>query len=294
MKKKLWLLALGLAVSTILVACGPGGDTASEGGEESKGTLEFRINNWAENIAVSNMWKILLGEEGYEVNLQSAEKTVVFQDVARGEADIAPEVWLPYTDQSQWEEYGDDLVQGDSWYDGTVLGIAVPTYMEDLNSIEDLNNYAEELDGTIYGIEPGSSIAGLTDEVVTEYGLELQHQPASEATMLTELQRAYEAEEPVAVTMWSPHWALAEFDIKYLDDPKGVYGEPDNIFYVTRKDFADDFPELVPVFDAWKMDDTTLGALMASINETGDPEEGAQAWIDENEDVWGPWMDELE
>ena len=46
---------------------------SEEGAEESKGTVTFGLNNWAENIAVSNMWKVILEEKGYDIELKSME-----------------------------------------------------------------------------------------------------------------------------------------------------------------------------------------------------------------------------
>ncbi|MEK1831636.1 glycine betaine ABC transporter substrate-binding protein [Priestia megaterium] len=37
--------------------------------------------------------------------------------------------------------------------------------------------------------------------------------------------------------MWNPHWAFADFDIKYLKDPKNSFGDPDNIYTMTSKEF---------------------------------------------------------
>ncbi|GAA0327855.1 glycine betaine ABC transporter substrate-binding protein [Bacillus carboniphilus] len=287
MKKKI-VLALMLAVSLVLAACGnTEGD--GEGGDTTE--LTFGINNWAENIAVSNMWKILLAEEGYEVTLKELEKGPVWTGIAQGDLDVAPEVWLPFTDAPLYEQYEEDVVLGDVWYEGTALGLAVPTYMEDLNSLDQLNDYADDLGNRIVGIDAGSSLVGITGDAVDEYSWTLDLVPSSEPAMMTELDKAYQKQEPIVVTLWSPHWAFAEYDLKYLEDPKGVYGEPDDIMFMTRTDFEKDHPEVWEYLQNWSMDDATLGSLMATINETGDPVEGAQQWIDENRDLVDSWME---
>ena len=40
--------------------------------------------------------------------------------------------------------------------------------------------------------------------------------------MVAELKKAYDAEKPIIMTGWSPHWMFASFNLKYLDDPKGI------------------------------------------------------------------------
>ncbi|PSL50427.1 glycine betaine/proline transport system substrate-binding protein [Salsuginibacillus halophilus] len=284
-----------LAGTLILAGCGDadGDDSNGEddGNAESGGSVEIGYNNWAENIAVTNMWAILLEEEGYDVEMSNMEKAPLFAGVASGDVDIGMEVWLPTTDQHHIDEYGDDFDIQDEWYEGTVLGLAVPEYMEDLNSLEDLNDYAEELDETIMGIEPGSSLVETTEEVQEVYDLDLDLQTSSEQAMISELDSAYSSEEPIVVTMWSPHWVLAEYDIKYLEDPENVYGDGDDIVYISRDGFEEEYEEVVQYLNNMFFDDETLGALMAEINEADDAQEGAQAWIDDNRELVDEWLE---
>ncbi|PSL46959.1 glycine betaine/proline transport system substrate-binding protein [Salsuginibacillus halophilus] len=291
--------ATSVLVGTLILAgCGDadgdesnGDNGGTEDAAESGGSVEIGYNNWAENIAVTNMWAILLEEEGYDVEMSNMEKAPLFAGVASGDIDIGMEVWLPTTDQHHVDEYGDDFdVQGE-WYEGTVLGLAVPEYMEDVNSIEDLNDYAEEFDETIMGIEPGSSLVETTEEVQEAYDLDLELQTSSEQAMISELDSAYSSEEPIVVTMWSPHWVLSEYDIKYLEDPENVYGDGDDIVYISRDGFEEEYEEVVQYLNNMHFDDETLGALMAEINETDDAQEGAQAWIDDNRELVDEWLE---
>ncbi|MFC0270784.1 glycine betaine ABC transporter substrate-binding protein [Metabacillus herbersteinensis] len=287
MKKHFMMVTVIISV-LLISACG--GEGATDG-ESEKGTLKFGINNWAENVAVSNMWKVLLEEDGYNVELQELEKAAVWTGIAQGDLDISPEIWLPTTDEPLYEKYKDDIVKKDSWYEGTGLGIAVPSYMEDVNTIDDLNSNKDTFGGRIVGIESGSSLMTLANKAVEEYSIELDLVQSSEPAMLSELKKAYEKEEPIAVTLWNPHWVFAEYDMKYLEDTKGTFGEKDDIFYMTRKGFEDDHPEIVKWMDAWEMNDDQLGALMSTINESS-PEEGAKKWIDENRELVDSWMKE--
>ena len=38
----------------------------------------------------------------------------------------------------------------------------------------------------------------------------------SSAAMVASLKKAYEKEEPIIVTGWTPHWMYAAFDLKYF------------------------------------------------------------------------------
>ncbi|WP_084414212.1 glycine betaine ABC transporter substrate-binding protein [Salibacterium aidingense] len=259
----------------------------SSGGSD---TIKIGYNNWAENVASSNMWKILLEEEGYKVELVNLEKAALFSGVADGELDIGMEVWIPHTDKSYVDKYGEDFTIQEPWYENTQLGLTVPAYMEEVNSIDDLNNHTEELDGNIVGIEPGASLMELTEDVIGHYELDYELQPSSEQAMMTELDQAYQNEEPIVTTLWSPHWAFSEYDLKYLEDPDNVYGEADDIVYITKEGFEDENKEVVTWMNNWQFDDDSLGSLMATINEMDDPEAGAEAWIEENRDLVNEWI----
>ncbi|KUP08300.1 glycine/betaine ABC transporter [Bacillus coahuilensis m2-6] len=282
-KKTMTLASMTIAAGMLLGAC-------SEETSSSKGELEFAINNWAENVAVSNMWKVVLEEKGYEVKLTELEKAGVWTSVAEGDVDIAPEAWLPFTDEPFYKEYKDSIITGDSWYEGTGLGIAVPTYMSEVTTLEDLSNVSSELDGKIFGIEAGTSLMDISGTMLEEYNLDYELVQSSEPAMLTELKKAMDDESPVAVTLWNPHWAFAEYDIKYLEDPRGVYGEPDNIHYLAREGFDKDYPEVFDAFEAWELNDDQLGTLMKYIEDSS-PEEGAKKWVEENQDLITSWME---
>ncbi|EEM10993.1 Glycine betaine-binding protein [Bacillus pseudomycoides] len=256
----------------------------------TKGKIKLGVTSWKENIAAANMWKVLLEEKGYKVELMYLEKAAIWTGVARGDVDANLEVWLPVTDKPLNDRYKNDIVLKSKWYEGTGLGLVVPSYMKDINSIEDLNTHKDELDNKIVGIEPGSSLMNLTDKAMKEYDIKLKLVQSSEAAMMSELKKAYTQKKPIAVTLWNPHWSFSEFDLKYLKDPKKVYGEKDDIYYSVRKGFEKDYPEIVKYFDRWKMSDEQLGTLMVMLNKTKDPEEAARKWIEKNQALVNEWI----
>ena len=257
-------------------------------------SLVIGTNNWAENIAVANMWKIILEEEhGYDIALSDVGKSVLYSGLANEDFDISLEIWLPTTDASFLEPYEDEIDVHGIWYEGTGLGLVVPSYV-DIDTIPELGENADTYEyqgrASILGIDSGSAIAGLTDDAIDFYGLPFHQVNSSDPAMMAALNDAYQREEPIVVTLWSPHWAFAEYDLKYLEDPDGVYGESDDIYWMSRKGFGDEDPWLTSVLNDWHMDDDTLGSLMAEIEQIGDPVEGAQTWIAENRDLIEEWI----
>src|SRR5699024_9617707 len=109
MFKKFFIPILLMLFVFMLSACNDNGTHDTDAASEDKGSLKIAMNDWAENIAVSNMWKILLEERGYETELVQVEKAIMYQGVADKELDIGMEIWLPHTDKPYYDEYSDDI-----------------------------------------------------------------------------------------------------------------------------------------------------------------------------------------
>lgn len=283
-KRKLGVLlaaALAVALSAPVMA-------------QEKGSVHIGLNNWAENIAVSNMWKVLLEERGYDVELTSAGKSVIYSGVATDSIDMGLEVWMPKTDKQFYERYKENISLHEPWYRGTGLGVVVPNYV-DVESITELNANAEKFtqDGSpaIVGIDPGSALMGLTEDVIKGYDLDLKLIPSSGPGMMSALERAYQRKEPIAVTLWNPHWAFADYNLKYLDDPKNIYGQGENIHWMSRPEFEEQNPELVGWMNNWEMNDQQIGGLMATIKESDSAEAGAEKWIGNNRELVNSWFE---
>lgn len=258
-------------------------------------SITIGVNNWAENIAVANMWKIILDEKGYKVNLQNADKTLLYNSVAQGRTDLTFEVWLPYTDKPAFDKVKDKVTLIGPWIKEANLGLVVPDYVP-INSIDQLNAnkslFSAHGRPTIIGIDSGSSLMKLTENVKTTYQLDYEVQPSSEAAMILSLERAIMRKEPVVVTLWKPHWIWSKYKLKYLKDTKGSYGMADSIYGITTQSFRNQHAEITRWLQQWKMDDNSLGSLMAEIIKQGstNPEKGAKTWIDANRALIQQWV----
>lgn len=282
MKKKFHLSWVALMLIMLMLI---GGCSSGNG---SKGTIKVGLSNWAEDIAISNMWKQILEDKGYKVELTSVAKSPLFSGIANKDLDLSPEVWMPTTDKPYYDKYKKNIDLNKSWYEGTDMGLVVPKYMK-IDSITQLNDNKEKFDGKIIGIEPGASEMEITRNVVKEYNLDYDLIESSSTAMMASLKKAYDAKEPVLVPLWNPHWAFAQYDLKYLKDPKNLYGDPEKIYWMSRKGFKDDYPDVTKWFNQWHMTHEQLGSLMASIEKAGDPEKGTKAWLDKNQDAVKKW-----
>lgn len=148
-------------------------------------------------------------------------------------------------------------------------------------------------EGVIVGIDPGAGIMAATDEAIDVYGLDYELEASSGPVMMTELAQAYENGEFVVVTGWEPHYMFADYDLKFLEDPEGVFGDVENIHTIARKDIRDDLPDVATFLENFFMTSGELGGLMGDMNEFGEDMtnlEIARQWMSENTALYEAWI----
>lgn len=159
-------------------------------------------------------------------------------------------------------------------------------------------NYSEAVNYTITGIEPGAGITVTTEKAIEEYetlsGWELEQ--SSTAAMVTELEDAIKNEEPIVVTGWNPHWMFAKFDnIKYLEDPKGIYGDVEVIKSLARKGLKEDKPNAYKLIDQFNWSVEDMEGIMYEASESGkDIAEVAKQWVKDNPEKVKAWTEGVE
>ncbi|MCF2128961.1 ABC transporter permease/substrate binding protein [Strepomyces sp. STD 3.1] len=259
---------------------------------EAKRTLDVAWFPWEEDVAVTYLWKNVLERRGYKMNLKQMDVGPVYTGLASGDLDLNFDAWLPYAQKNYWEKNKDNLTDLGTWYEPTSLEIAVPSYVKDVKSLADLKGKADLFDGKIIGIEPGTGEMQLAkDEVLPGYGLEDEYKIVDGSTpaMLAELKRAYAKKEPVAVTLWSPHWAYSDYELTKLKDPKKAFGEGNTIRTISSKKFPEQYPQLTKWIKDFHMSEDELGTLEAEIKDRGQghEEEAVAAWLKEHPDMVG-------
>ncbi|MFO8236593.1 MAG: glycine betaine ABC transporter substrate-binding protein [Bacteroidales bacterium] len=263
---------------------------AKKGDKKEKEQVEILYPNWAEGIAFTNLAQAILQDKGYDIKITPLEPGPIYAAIAKGDADLMLDAWLPFTHEDYWEEYGDDIDSLGASFDNGTTGLVVPDYV-DFESIEDLNDHVDELDGKIIGIGSGAGIHRNTEKVIEEYDLDFQQVTSSESAMMASLKRNYDKEEPVVITGWKPHQKWADYDLKYLDDPKDLYPK-DVCAIIARKGFRDDHPVLAEFFTNFSLNEDQLYELMEVIDKSDDELEAAKGWYENNKEVVEEWYPE--
>ncbi|MGG3561863.1 glycine betaine ABC transporter substrate-binding protein [Neobacillus rhizosphaerae] len=149
---------------------------------------------------------------------------------------------------------------------------------------------SDSVDYKIIGIDPGAGLMKATAKVLDEYELnDWKLVEGSSAAMTATLKKAYDKKEPVIVTGWTPHWMFAKFDLKYLDDPKGVFGQEETINTIVRNGLKADMPDAYKVLDQFNWTPDDMNTVMNSIADGDDPEDAAANWVKDNSDKVSEW-----
>lgn len=277
-----------------LTACSDSGDNASdEGGDGDKGTITLGyLPSWTDGLSTAYLLENKLEAAGYNVEHETlTDAAVLYAGLAKGDIDIYPSAWSEKTHAQYMDKYSDDIEDLGAYYDNAILTWAVPEYMEDINSIEDLKGKADDFGGKVVGIEPGAGLTKASEETISEYGLDedgYSLATSSTPAMLSELQTAVDGEKDIVVTLWRPFWANSKFPVKDLEDPKGALGEPESLHWLARAGFAEDNPEVAKWLEDLKLSDDEYGSLEDTVvNEYGEGKEpeAIEAWLNENPDI---------
>ncbi|KGU85971.1 glycine betaine ABC transporter substrate-binding protein [Pseudomonas mediterranea] len=256
-----WLAGLAMASSCLMAQA------------EEPTPIRIGWVNWSDTeIAVKLADTALRDHLKQPVKLVLADIGIQFQALANGSIDLIPMVWLPSTHKSFYDKYKDKLEDLGSLYEGRI-GMAVPTSIPttEIASVEDLNKpeVREKLGGKILTSEVGNGQYKLTEKAIKEYKLDGYKMVASsESGMLSELDRNLKRDKWSLINAWSPHWMFSKWSLRYLDDPKQIFGGAEQIHAVARQGFSAEHPDVARFFANFKIPQADLEKLMATARDS--------------------------
>ena len=285
MKKMSKLLSIIMTASILLLATACGNSQKSDREE-----VTILYPNWAEGVALTYLSKVVLEEKGYDVDLINLEPGLIYGELSKenSKGDLFLDAWLPHTHKEYWADYGDKLVKLGEAFSGGTTGLVVPGYVT-INSIEELNAHRDRFGGEIIGIGSGAGIHAATLKAIEEYDLDYEQITSSGPAMVASLDKAVKRDEWIVITGWKPHFKWMNFDLKYLEDPKGVY-PTDVCAIISRRGFEEDMPEVAAFYRKFNLNEDYLYSLMAAIDEQGE-EAGAATWYEANKEMIDAWFE---
>jgi len=188
-----------------------------------------------------------------------------------------------------WAKNKDKVVDFGPNFKDAKIGLIVPEYVK-ANSIADLKTDTS-FKQKIVGIDAGSGVMIKTEQAIKDYDLTgYKLQASSGAGMTAELGRAEKKQESIAVTGWVPHWMFAKWKLKFLEDPKGVFGAAETVNSIGSKDLEKKAPEVAAFLKKfqWQSKDE-IGEVMLAIQDGAKPEQAAKDWVAKHPERVAEW-----
>jgi glycine betaine/proline transport system substrate-binding protein len=328
MRDRRWLATSFALVAMLAAACGDvdeggnggggGGTTAAQCGSEA---ISIAVNPWTGSAANANVAKVIMEQEmGCTVELVEIDEFAQFPALSTGELDATLEVWP----SGHAEDYATYIEGGEGVVDAGELGVIgkigwyIPSYLveqnPDLATVEGLNANAEMFataetgdKGQFLGGDP--SFVSFDEEIVESLNLDFQVVYAgSEAALLTELEGAYENQDPLLFYFYKPHWAFVDYELTEVALPAVTEQCTEIASQRDATGYNCDYPEDVlykALNDGLEEKDPAAFEFLSNMAYTNEeqeeiahlidveglsPEEAAAQWVSENEDIWSAWL----
>jgi glycine betaine/proline transport system substrate-binding protein len=324
--KGLLVAAVVAAFAITAVACSDVSSSTSAGSggtvpDNSGTTIKIAVNPWTGSQANANVAANLLRDKlGYTVDLVNVDEYAQFKPLSNGDLDATLEVW-PSGHAADYAKY----IKGkkgviDAGLTGITgqIGWYIPTYMVDANpelaTWEGIKKNADMFKTAESGsagqiLDGAPSFVTFDQFIANNLGMNLKVVYAGgEDTELAALKTAYDAQKPILMYFWTPHWAQAKYDLTKVELPAVTPACTAAAAVVPPTKYACDYPP-DPLYKAFNANLQTkapsayafLKAMQYTIDDqlsiskdiSGDmdPADAAQKWIDANPTVWQPWVD---
>jgi glycine betaine/proline transport system substrate-binding protein len=292
---KSWILGASLAA---FVA---GAVPALAGDAESCKAVRFSDVGWTDITATTATASVILEALGYEPTVQLLSVPVTFTSIENKDIDVFLGNWMPsmaadikpYADKGTVETLGANL-------EGAKYTLAVPKYTYDagLKDFADIAKFKDQLEGKIYGIEPGNDGNRLILDMISKgaFGLTgFEVVESSEQGMLAEVARSVKEQKPIVFLGWEPHPMNANFQMAYLtggDDYFGPNYGGATIYTNVRKGYVGECPNAGKLVSNLKFTLAMENELMGKILDGGEePKTAATEWLKAHADVIAPWLE---
>ncbi len=279
-----------LIATTMVAGIATVGAFSGQAMAQSKPTIKLGyVQSWPSSSVTTKLAaKVIESKLHYKVNLVAVSAGPMYQAISTGHLDAMLTSWLPVTHKAYYKKIWSKVLNVGPNLMGTKLGLAVPSYVP-VNTIQGLNKYASKFQNRIVGVGSGAGINEDTQQAIKEYGLKLHLQTSSTAAMAAILKRSIEQKKWVVVTAWSPLWIWGKFHLKYLKDPKHIYGQAGYVATLTSRKLPEKAPAVFQFLRRFQIKLADLNNMEAKANSSSE-KAAIAAWIKNHPKVVNEWV----
>ena len=294
------LLQAVAAIGLIAGGAGFSAGAQAAGDPASCHNVTFSNVGWTDISATTGTATVILQALGYNPTTDMLSVPVTFEEMKQKKIDIFLGNWMPTMEDNikPYEANKTVDVIGAN-LEGAKYTLAVPTYLynEGLKSFQDIPKFYTQLDGKIYGIEPGNDGNRLILDMIknnTDGVGKFTLVQSSEQGMLAEVDRKTKHHQGIVFLGWEPHPMNSKYDMQYLSGGDAIFG-PNfggaTVYTNTTAGYAAECPNLGKFLNQLKftlpMENQIMGSIMY---DKMDPAPAAAKWLKANPDVLTPWL----
>ena len=266
-------------------------------------TVNFSDVGWTDITVTTAVTSEVLKGLGYKTKTTMISVPVTYKSLAYGKnMDVFLGNWMP-TMENDIKAYRDagtvETVRANLENAKYTLAVPEALYEKGLKDFSDLPKFSKELDGKIYGIEPGNDGNRMIQTMIDKNAFGLKDAgfkvvESSEAGMLSQVDRAQRRGTEVVFLGWEPHPMNTRFKMKYLTGGDEFFGPnygQATIYTNTRKGYTEEcsnvgqlLKNLVFTLD---MESTLMGKVL---DDKIKPDAAAKAWLKQNPQVLESWL----
>jgi glycine betaine/proline transport system substrate-binding protein len=264
-------------------------------------TVRFSDVGWSDITSTTAVATTILDALGYETEIDVLAVPVTYESLARGDIDVFLGNWMPTMEAYIAPYRADGSVETvRTNLEGAKYTLAVSKSLADagLKDFSDIGAFADQLDNTIYGIEPGNDGNKIILDMIEKNAFELgdfELKESSEQGMLAQAARAEKSGEGIVFLGWEPHPMNKNLEMVYLtggDDWFGPNLGGATVHTNVRKGYVAECPNVGRFLEnlvfSLDMESEIMGAIL---DDGEDPGDAAAAWLKANPEAIEPWLE---
>ncbi|WP_412063829.1 choline ABC transporter substrate-binding protein [Rhizobium sp. SYY.PMSO] len=295
-KKTLTAFAFASTLSALTL----GAATASAAEPASCSTVHFADVGWTDITSTTATASVLLKALGYDTDIKVLAVPVTYQSLKNKDIDVFLGNWMPSMAENIKPFAADKSVETvRPNLEGAKYTLATNEKGAELGikDFKDIAAHKADLDGKIYGIEPGNDGNRLIIDMVDKntFGLKgFEVVESSEQGMLAQVSRADKEGKPIIFLGWAPHPMNSTYKMTYLSGGDDVFG-PNyggaTVYTNVRAGYLQECPNVGAFIKnlvfTLPMENEIMGKIL---NDGKDPEVAATEWLKANPAAVTPWL----
>ena len=290
-----------LAATTISLSLAVAAGAAQAADPDSCKAVRFSDVGWTDITATTAATSVVLQALGYQPEVQLLSVPVTYTSLKNKDIDVFLGNWMP-TMTADIDPYLKDgsVEQLRVNLKGAKYTLAVPKYVADggLKDFADIAKFKDQLNGKIYGIEPGNDGNRLIQDMIDTdaFGLKgFEVVESSEQGMLAEVARSTRSNGWIVFLGWEPHPMNSNFDLAYLSGGDDYFG-PDyggaTVYTNVRAGYAGECPNVGKLLGNLSFTLAMENEIMGKILDGGmEGNAAATEWLKANPGVLDAWLD---